>query len=116
MLERVQDPKAVGAGILLQPNGLAVLYGLGLQAALREHGFTDRVGVVRNQAGRALVSNELPDFGAGLDHFLAVSRSHLFTVLVDALTSTPGHRGALRSRARWPLIRMRPRASRPGSR
>ena len=30
LLERVAEPAAVGAGILLQPNGLAVLYALGL--------------------------------------------------------------------------------------
>ncbi len=90
VLERVRDPSAVGAGILLQPNGLAVLYGVGLQAALREHGFVDRVGVVRNQAGNVVLSNELPDFGDGLDHFLAVRRTHLFSVLIDALRATPG--------------------------
>src|SRR5690348_5595903 len=28
LLERVDQPRAVGAGILLQPNGLGVLYGL----------------------------------------------------------------------------------------
>ena len=90
VLERVRDPAAVGAGILLQPNGLAVLYGLGLRAALREHGFVDRVGAVRNQAGNVVLANELPDFGDGLDHFLVVRRTHLFSVLLDALRATPG--------------------------
>lgn len=90
VVERVSDPKAVGAGILLQPNGLAVLYGLGLGAELRDRGFVDRTGAVRTQSGRALFSNALPDFGDGLDHFLAVRRSHLFAVLVDALAKTPG--------------------------
>ena len=35
LLERSEDPVALGAGILLQANGLAVLYGLGLRAGLR---------------------------------------------------------------------------------
>lgn len=90
VVERVSDPKAVGAGILLQPNGLAVLYGLGLGEELRECGFVDRTGVVRSQGGRALFSNALPDFGHGLDHFLVVRRTHLFAVLVDALAKEPG--------------------------
>ena len=34
LLERVREPRAVGAGILLQPNGLAVLYALGLRDRL----------------------------------------------------------------------------------
>ena len=90
VVERVSDPKAVGAGILLQPNGLAVLYGLGLGAELRARGFVDRAGFVRGQGGRVLLSNALPDFGDGLDHFLVIRRTHLFAVLVDALAQTPG--------------------------
>jgi salicylate hydroxylase len=37
MIERVAEPEAAGAGLLLQPNGLAVLSALGLDGKL-EHG------------------------------------------------------------------------------
>lgn len=46
LLERVAAPAAVGAGILLQPNGLAVLGGLGLAAALERGGHRAGGGAV----------------------------------------------------------------------
>ena len=42
LLERSEDPVALGAGILLQANGLAVLYGLGLRASLHLVGLRAR--------------------------------------------------------------------------
>ena len=38
LLERVAEYGAAGGGYVLAPNGLAVLYGLGLAGVLRPHG------------------------------------------------------------------------------
>src|SRR4051794_35682706 len=70
LLERVAEPTAVGAGLLLQPNGLAVLYGLGLRDALRARAHEIRGAAIRNHHDRALLQTDVPDLGAGLDHLL----------------------------------------------
>ena len=90
VFERVAEPRAVGAGIGLQPNGLAVLFGLGLRDALHRRCFAGRGGEIRGADGRTLVTTELPDFGHGLDHFVVVRRAHLLSVLVDALVAAAG--------------------------
>ena len=89
VLERVAAPTAVGAGILLQPNGLAVLYGLGLRDTLRDRAHEIRSGAIRTHHGRVLLRTRVPDFGDGLDHLLALRRSHLATVVTDALADEP---------------------------
>src|SRR4051812_5852892 len=89
VLERVATPAAGGAGILLQANGLAVLYGLGLRDALRDRAHEIRGGAIRNHHGHVLLQTRVPDFGDGLDHLLALRRSHLATVLTDALAAEP---------------------------
>ncbi len=53
LLERVAKPAAVGAGILLQPNGLAVLYALGLGEALRRAAWRTPPAAIRDPAGRS---------------------------------------------------------------
>ncbi len=90
VFERVAEPRAVGAGIALQPNGLAVLYGLGLRDALREGSFAGHRGQILRADGRKVLGTELPDFGRGLDHYLVLRRAHLLSVLVDALDAAPG--------------------------
>jgi 2-polyprenyl-6-methoxyphenol hydroxylase-like FAD-dependent oxidoreductase len=89
LLERVAEPRAVGAGILLQPNGLAVLYPLGLEERLTADGFVARGARVEDAAGRAILDQPVPDFGGGLDHAVALRRSHLFAALHDALAAEP---------------------------
>ena len=89
LVERVAAPKAVGAGILLQPNGLGVLYGLGLEAALRAHGCVARDATVTDAAGRTIVRTPVPDFGAGLDHALCTRRSRLLDAMLDAVGREP---------------------------
>ena len=90
LFERVAEPRAVGAGILLQPNGLAVLYGLGLRDALRRRAREARGGSVADAAGRVLLATAIPDFGGGYDHMLALRRSHLQAVLLDAVAAHAG--------------------------
>jgi 2-polyprenyl-6-methoxyphenol hydroxylase-like FAD-dependent oxidoreductase len=90
LLERVAEPRAAGAGILLQPNGLAVLYGLGLKEHLQRHAFQLNTGIpLRDGAGNTIAPTYLPDFGEGLDHMLVVHRSHLFDALLEAAHSHP---------------------------
>ena len=87
LFERVAEPRAVGAGILLQPNGLAVLYGLGLRDALRSRAVEARRGHVADATGRVLLTSAIPDFGGGYDHMLVLRRSHLQAVLLDAVAA-----------------------------
>jgi 2-polyprenyl-6-methoxyphenol hydroxylase-like FAD-dependent oxidoreductase len=89
LLERVAEPRAVGAGILLQPNGLAVLYGLGLRDALTACARVGREIRVADGRGRLLVGTRVPDLGGGYDHVLVLRRSHLLAVLLDAVGAEP---------------------------
>jgi 2-polyprenyl-6-methoxyphenol hydroxylase-like FAD-dependent oxidoreductase len=90
LLERAARIRAVGAGILLQPNGLAVLRGLGLDEALHRAGRRVDAVTVRGPDGRAITELAVPDFGAGLDHHLAVRRSALHAALLDAVAAEGG--------------------------
>jgi 2-polyprenyl-6-methoxyphenol hydroxylase-like FAD-dependent oxidoreductase len=89
LLERIAAPKAVGAGIMLQPNGLAVLYGLGLRDALARGAHRLASFGTADERGHVIVRTAVPDFGRGLDHVLVLRRSHLFSVLADAAAAHP---------------------------
>jgi 2-polyprenyl-6-methoxyphenol hydroxylase-like FAD-dependent oxidoreductase len=90
LLERVHEVAAVGAGLLLQANGLAVLSGLGVDGRLRADGFPSAGVPVRAADGAVLSSLPVPDFGEGLDRVLAVRRSTVHEVLLDAVRAEPG--------------------------
>lgn len=89
LLERTAAPVAAGAGILLQPNGLAVLGGLGLAEPLEDAGHRMSASTVRGQGGSPIATLAVPDFGAGLDHVLAVRRELLHDVLLAAVAGAP---------------------------
>jgi len=89
VLDRVREPAEVGAGLLVQPNGLAVLGGLSLAGDLDRAGHRIHRVVVRTPAGKQIFGTRLPDYGPGLDHALAVRRSRLFAVLLGAIESDP---------------------------
>jgi 2-polyprenyl-6-methoxyphenol hydroxylase-like FAD-dependent oxidoreductase len=89
LLERVAEPAAVGAGLLLQPNGLAVLYALGLGDQLRRAAWRTPPAAIRDPTGSVLLALPLPDFGHGLDHALVLRRSHLYGVLLAAVQAHP---------------------------
>jgi 2-polyprenyl-6-methoxyphenol hydroxylase-like FAD-dependent oxidoreductase len=63
LLERVSEPSAVGAGILLQPNGLAVLAGLALDDELGRHGRRLVGTAIRSADGTHILSTSLSDHG-----------------------------------------------------
>jgi 2-polyprenyl-6-methoxyphenol hydroxylase-like FAD-dependent oxidoreductase len=90
LLERVAEPRVVGAGILLQPNGLAVLDGLGVGPAVRSTGHRLTEVALRSPNGSRLADLRPPDYGPGLDHVLAVRRSRLQEVLLAAVDAAPG--------------------------
>ena len=82
LIDRVTDPRPVGAGFLLQPIGQAVLADLGVLAAVR-----DRSSPVRRFEGRTRSGRIVLDFGyddhpqaAGLTG-LGVHRATLFDLL-----------------------------------
>jgi 2-polyprenyl-6-methoxyphenol hydroxylase-like FAD-dependent oxidoreductase len=104
VVERVAAPEAVGAGLLLQPNGLAVLRALGIGGELERgaHRLADGLAL-RDASGAVLLRPPVPDFGFGLDHVLAVRRSHLYGVLLAAVEGCPAitmHLGVEVTRAR----------------
>ncbi|WP_018654133.1 FAD-dependent oxidoreductase [Actinomadura flavalba] len=107
VLERAPDPGRAGAALALFPNGLSVLYGLGLRDALREQAYATRSGAIR--LGSHVVRADLPDFGGGLDHALVLTRARLADVLLAAVRAEPRVTLRLGARAEraWPDGRVR---------
>jgi 2-polyprenyl-6-methoxyphenol hydroxylase-like FAD-dependent oxidoreductase len=89
LVERTAQPAEVGAGIMLQPNGLAVLDGLGLRVAITEHGRQATTMEIYNHRSRLIGRGTMPDFGGGLDHYTAVLRSDLHGELLQAVQAEP---------------------------
>jgi 2-polyprenyl-6-methoxyphenol hydroxylase-like FAD-dependent oxidoreductase len=90
LLERVDAPAAVGAGILLQPNGLAVLAALGLGDALERAGHRLRTSALRTTRGTTIADLTPVDTGRPWDHLLALRRSRLQQILIDAVAGRSG--------------------------
>jgi 2-polyprenyl-6-methoxyphenol hydroxylase-like FAD-dependent oxidoreductase len=82
--ERVAAPSAVGAGILLQPTGLAVLARLGLGDAVEARGAPVTALDCRNAAGRTLFHLRYERVAPGL-HGLGAHRGALFEALFDGV-------------------------------
>ena len=85
LVERADSPAEVGAGIMLQPNGLAVLEGLGLAEPVHQLGRALTAMEIRNVRGRPVSSVTIPDFGDGLDHYVAIGRRDLHATLMAAV-------------------------------
>lgn len=84
VLEAVSDPAPVGAGVLLQPTGLAVLGRLGLRAGVEAAGAPiDRLRGV-SARGRTVLDLAYKDLTPGL-HGLGIHRGAIFAVLRAAL-------------------------------
>ena len=85
LVERAERPSEVGAALALQPNGMAVLDRLGLLPAVEAvSARIDRMDI-RSVTGRRLLTAGMPDLGAGLDHAIAVRRTGLHQLLLDAV-------------------------------
>ncbi|HEX2577215.1 MAG TPA: FAD-dependent monooxygenase, partial [Aquihabitans sp.] len=89
VLERQAVPAAVGGALLLQPNGLAVLAGLGLADDLARCRQV-RSGTIRDGCGRRLLEAPVHTAGPGLDANVVIRRSQLFSLLRDRLAAHPG--------------------------
>ena len=86
LVEREERPSEVGAALALQANGMAVLGRLGLLPAVEAvSARIDRMDI-RSVTGRRLLSARMPDLGAGLDHAIAVRRTDLHRLLLDAVS------------------------------
>jgi 2-polyprenyl-6-methoxyphenol hydroxylase-like FAD-dependent oxidoreductase len=85
LVERAEHPAEVGAALALQANGMAVLTRLGLLPSVARAGARiDRMDI-RNASGQVLLTTNMPDFGGGLDHAIAVRRTDLHQLLLDAV-------------------------------
>ncbi|MFN0285021.1 MAG: FAD-dependent oxidoreductase [Kineosporiaceae bacterium] len=84
LVERSGSLRAVGAGIALQPNGLAVADALGLVDRLAWHGSWQRALALHDGRGRALQLVDVPPAAPPLDAALVVPRQVLHDALADA--------------------------------
>lgn len=87
VFERFAEPRPVGAGLLLQPTGLAVLDALGLGEAARSKGARVRGLQARTASGRAVLDLDYADLHPAA-HGLGIRRSDLFDLLHGALTAS----------------------------
>jgi len=90
LVERVAEPGQVGAAILLQANGLAVLQGLGLGERLDAHGSRMTDAVIRNGDGATIAAFAPADADPAATAPLVLRRSDLHRVLLDAVAAQPG--------------------------
>jgi 2-polyprenyl-6-methoxyphenol hydroxylase-like FAD-dependent oxidoreductase len=89
LVERAERPSEVGAALALQPSGMAVLERLGLlPAVIAASARIDRMNI-RSASGRMLMSAGMPDLGSGLDGAIAVRRTDLHQLLLQAVTDVP---------------------------
>ncbi len=82
--ERVPQPTAIGAGILLQPTGLAVLARLGLFEQVHGRGAAVTSLACRAASGRSLFDLRYAQLAPGL-HGLGIHRGALFEALLGAV-------------------------------
>ena len=86
LFERVAEPGAVGAGILLQPTGMDVLRSLGLLEQALEHGARIEALFGTNPRGRSVLDVRYRDWNAQA-FGLGLHRGALFSILWNALAS-----------------------------
>jgi 2-polyprenyl-6-methoxyphenol hydroxylase-like FAD-dependent oxidoreductase len=93
VFERAPEPGPVGAGFLLQPTGLQVLWQMGLLPTALQYGAPVRRLYGETPCGRGVMDMRY----AGLDlrmHGLGMQRGALFTLLAEAWEGLAGmHRG-----------------------
>ncbi len=87
--ERVAQPSTVGAGIMLQPTGMAVLRALGLASEVVPRGDVIDALKVETPGGHAVMDLRYADLQPGL-FGVGLHRGVLFDVLFRAVASEPG--------------------------
>jgi 2-polyprenyl-6-methoxyphenol hydroxylase-like FAD-dependent oxidoreductase len=89
LLEQRGGPCPADTGLVLQPNGLAVLYGLDLDERLMRRGVRLSSLRVADPRGRTIIDVPVPRFAEGLDHALVVHRTELISALFDLVAAEP---------------------------
>jgi 2-polyprenyl-6-methoxyphenol hydroxylase-like FAD-dependent oxidoreductase len=89
LFERDPTVEAARTGMLLEPNGLAVLYGLDLDERLPRHGARVSHLRVADTRDRTLLDVPVPRFGPDLDHALVVRRAEVLAALLDLVVAEP---------------------------
>jgi 2-polyprenyl-6-methoxyphenol hydroxylase-like FAD-dependent oxidoreductase len=88
VLERVAEIRPVGAGLVLQANGLRCLDALGLGARVRADGHEDVTGGTRRSDGRWLARISAADLERALGTpAIGIHRADLHAILLDELPS-----------------------------
>lgn len=87
--ERVPEPTTLGAGIMLQPTGMAVLRALGLENDVVPRGDVIDTLTVQTAAGRKVMELEYGQLQRGL-YGVGLHRGVLFDVLYRAAAKEPG--------------------------
>lgn len=87
--ERVPDPQPVGAGIMLQPTGMAVLAALGLCDEVVARGAVLQHLVAETPSGRRVLDLSYADLAADL-YGVGLHRGVLFESLFRAVKQEPG--------------------------
>ncbi len=83
IFERFETPRPLGAGLLLQPSGLAALETLGLRAEAEARGARVSRLIGRTPRGRPVLDLRYADGKPG-DIGIGIHRASLFTLLYDA--------------------------------
>ncbi len=83
LFERFEQPESVGAGIILQPTGMAALEHLELLTSVVAHSSRVDAMVGENRAGKVVMDVHYGDLKPGL-HGLGMHRGNLFRCLYDA--------------------------------
>jgi salicylate hydroxylase len=85
VFDRLDAPRPLGSGLILQPVGLAVLDAIGIGARIRQLGAPiERLFGKVQPSGRVVLDVRYRALGAGKPPGLAVHRGALFQVLFDA--------------------------------
>lgn len=105
VFERAPTPGSVGAGILLQPTGMAVLERLGLASLVGRRGARIERLHGRLAGGRTIMDLAYADLHPAL-HGLGVHRGVLFAALFDALRERP-----IRLRCGTPIVSLERRGA-----
>jgi salicylate hydroxylase len=87
VFDRFPEPQPLGAGLLLQPTGQAVLAGLGLGAAVAAAGARIDALDSRNRQGRSVLDLEYALIGRGTG--LGIHRARLFAILWHTVQKAP---------------------------
>ena len=90
VFERVPEPGPVGAGILIQPTGQAVLARLGLLDQVRDRAAPVARLLSVRRSGRAVVDLSYDELRGRAAIGLGTHRGLLFQVLFDAIAAEPG--------------------------